>query len=136
MLPAGYADEAEMAQWKDRLTRLRCDRLECGLLVRDEEAGIGRGEQPTVRLNWLLASGSAELRDRQDDTIFSIHARQIDFNREVGQIRVLGTPRTNARVYQENPATSEMRTLVGEEFIVNLESGTVRSGATRGEFIE
>ena len=63
-------------------------------------------------------------------------ANQIDFDRKAGVVRVLGTPHYLARIYEENLDVQDSKVVVGEEFTIDLKSGTVRTGATRGEFRE
>ena len=89
-----------------------------------------------MRLAWLLASGHVYLRDVQGSDVRSVWANQIDFDRQIGLIRVLGTPHYEARIYDENLDTGDSKVVVGEEFIINLHTGAVRTGATRGEFRE
>lgn len=90
----------------------------------------------SMRLTWLLATGHVYLRDVQNGVIREIHAHQIDFDRTIGLIRILGTPEVDARIYEERPETQDSRVMAGREFVLDLNTGTVRTGATYGEVRE
>lgn len=137
MLPQVRTNPELVSNLESRNTALTCDRLECGFLVGD----AGRAGEPApasgrggMRFTWLLASGNTYLRDVHGPVIREVNAHQIDFDRTISLIRVLGAPRYDARIYEENSETQESRILVGEEFTINLQSNTIRTGATRGEF--
>jgi hypothetical protein len=138
MFPQGQIDTDLLSRLASRNSSLQCDRLECGLLVggagEDESAPAAGGS--ATRLTWLLAAGQAYLRDEQDDMIREVWANQLDLDRPLGLIRVLGTPRVYARIYESNRQTEESRVIVGEEFIIDLRANTIRTGQTRGEFVD
>jgi lipopolysaccharide export system protein LptA len=118
-----------------RGTWLQCDRLECVLLVREDEAtGAPAAPGRSIRIVELIASGRAELRDQHGSKVRSVFAPQFDFDRGSAVVRVLGTAQSLARVYEEDQQSGEVRTLVGEHFVIDLERGVVRSGPARGEF--
>jgi len=100
-----------------------------------------------TRLKWLLASGNAELRDerevlakqpgsktaqRWESVVRTVFAHQLDFDLEQRVVRVLGSAAAKARIYEENPDSAEARILVGEEFSIDLQNRTVRSGPSHG----
>jgi lipopolysaccharide export system protein LptA len=136
LLPAAPDDPDVASRVRTRDTWMECDRLECVFVVRGggaAEPGPAAG-QGGMQLAQLLASGNTELRDEQDATVRSVFARRIEFDRDHGVLRVLGTERAHARIYEEDRRTAEVRSLVGEEFVIDLVAGTVRTGPTRGEF--
>ncbi|MBP9026786.1 MAG: hypothetical protein KBH81_11670 [Phycisphaerae bacterium] len=148
MLPEVHSDPGLLAQLKSRNTSLDCDRLECGFLVAGAEASrAGAMSSRDTRLKWLLASGNAELRDerevlakqpgsktaqRWESVVRTVFAHQLDFDLEQRVVRVLGSAAAKARIYEENPDSAEARILVGEEFSIDLQNRTVRSGPSHG----
>ena len=137
MLPELQAHPELIADFKSRNTMLTCDRLECGFLVGGSpEAGepAPMAGRETMRLMWLLASGNVYLRDKQGLVIREVYTQQIDFDRQISLIRILGTPLAHARIYEEHLKTGGSRVLLGEEFIIDLQSNTIRTKTTRGEF--
>ncbi|MGD8454302.1 MAG: hypothetical protein PVJ57_21020 [Phycisphaerae bacterium] len=131
MLPQVRTNPELISNYESRNTSLQCDRLECGILV---GGGDELGRATSMRLTWLLASGHAYLRDLHNDIIREVWAAQLDFDRTLRLIRVLGGPRVDARIYESSREAADSRAIVGAEFIINLQDGTVKTGATRGEF--
>jgi len=148
MLPEVRSDPGLLAQLKSRNTSLDCDRLECGFLVAGVEGDrAGAMSSRDTRLKWLLASGNAELRDerevlvkqsgskttqRWESVVRTVFAHQLDFDLEQRVVRVLGSAAAKARIYEENPDSAEARILVGEEFSIDLQNRTVRTGPSHG----
>ncbi len=138
MLPQVQTNPELITNLKSRNTGLSCDRLECGFLV---DSGAG-GEvaamtgRRAMQLAWLIASGNAELRDRQGSKIRTVRAQQLDFDREQRQVGITGSAQAAARIYEEDPETGESKVMAGESFRIDLNTNTVRSGPTRGELGE
>jgi hypothetical protein len=137
MLPDVIAQPELLAQLKSRNAYMECDRLECGFVPADEPANSGQGSvggEPSMRLAWLIASGDVYLRDQQESVIRSVHARQTEFDRLRSTVRVLGWEHVDARIYSENPETGQFdRPAIGKDFVIHLDTNTIRAGETRGE---
>ena len=137
MLPELQVHPELITDFESRNTMLTCDRLECGFQVggsADAGEPAPMAGRESMRLTWLLASGNAYLRDKQGLVIREVYTQQIDFDRQASLIRILGTPLANARIYEEHLKTGGSRVLLGEEFIIDLESNAISTKTTSGEF--
>jgi len=136
MLPrlADQPDLLDMVQ--SRNATLDCDRLECWFIVDPTDTRFQRGGGLTrapLRLASLTASGSVYLRDQQGSRVREIHAGWIEFNRQQGRIRLRGAQPAEARVYLEDTQTGQFDVHSGQQLVINLHDGTVRSDKLVGE---
>jgi hypothetical protein len=136
MLPQIAANREAADQLKNRNATLDCGRLECWFAAEPggakEAGGSGLTRSP-LKLSSLLASGDVYLRDREDTRIREVNAAWIEFSREEGRIHVRGAEGVDARVYFENAATGQFDVHAGQQLVINLKDGTVRSGQIAGE---
>ncbi|TWT41275.1 OstA-like protein [Phycisphaerae bacterium RAS1] len=135
VLPQLRGDSKSLAELKSRRTTLNCDRLECEFIA---EPAADRGQAPggaPLRLAWIMAGGSAYLRDQQGAGVREVIGETLEFSREAGLVRVRGSERSQARIYFENAATGQHdQPMVGNELVIDLKTNAVRAGPLQMEF--
>jgi lipopolysaccharide export system protein LptA len=115
---------------------LDCDRLECWFAVDAADKTPRRGGALTrmpMRLASLMASGNVYLRDQEGPRVREINAAWVEFDREQGRIHVRGADRADARVYLEDTKTGQFDVHAGQQLVINLQDGTIRSDRIVGE---
>lgn len=135
LAPAAANDPALATRLKSRTAQLDCERLECEFAVSD--AAASQRGAPPVQLTWLAASQNVYLMDKQGPGSREIYAHQIEFDRATSRVRVLGSVADgiDARIYYINPTTGQFDTpAVGPEFVIDLESNTIKTGRATGGF--
>jgi lipopolysaccharide export system protein LptA len=135
MLPQVRENPRLLDELETRNTYLESQRLEGELAPLEASAAGGAGGRArALQLNWVSASGSVYLSDRRGPAIRSLEAHEIEFDREEGVIRVLGSADRDARVFNENTQTGRIDVpVVGRELLIDLKRNTVKSGDIRGE---
>lgn len=134
MLPEVARDPERLARLTDRNIYLECGRLEGLFAVGGAGSGgpLPRSLQPV----WLNARENVYLRDQQEANIRSVYARQLQYDRTDGVIRVLGGsgPEALARVYDENRQTGRFSIpAVSPEIVIDLTTNTIRARQIRGQ---
>ena len=136
MLPQLKSNPDLVKQLENRNTYLVCDRLEGIFAVRKDDQQQDRiSRWPKLSLALLNASGNVRMRDQQDAVIREVYAHQLEFDRENGMIRVLGSPLDgiDAKVYDENRETGRFSMPVsGPEVVIDMKNGTIRTQRIRG----
>jgi lipopolysaccharide export system protein LptA len=136
VLPELAGNPARLASLESRNVTLECERLESWFSAdntgRQPQRGGGLTGTP-LRLASLIASGTVYLRDQQGPAIREVHANWAEFNREQGTLQVRGAPGADARIYIEDTANNQFDAHTGQELLLNLRDGTLRSGAMQGE---
>ena len=134
MLPRSLSVADALSRLKSRFVLLQCERLE-GIFHARPGPAAGSVE-PRMELAWLNAGQNVQLRDeREDNARRTVDAHQIEFDREKGIVRVLGSDELgiDARVYDENPRAGRFNTpVVGRDITIDLNNETVRTGRVRG----
>lgn len=135
ILPKLSANPDLLTKMKSRNTVMTCDQLEA-----EFAAGSPKPDRPPEKtggltLRWLNALGNVNFRDQQGPKLRTVTAHQTQFDRDANVVRVLGTARSDVRIYDENVDTGQLSTpAVGPEFTIFLDNNTVKTGRVGGEF--
>jgi hypothetical protein len=136
MLPQVAEKPELMDELPSQNASLDCDRLECWFTVDAADKATRRGGALTrvpMRLASLMATGNAYLRDQQGPRIREVNAAWIEFDREQGRVHVRGAEQADARVYLEDTKTGQFDVHAGQQLVINLQDGTIRSDRIVGE---
>lgn len=130
MLPQVARDPALLDRLTPRNTYLEADRLE-GTLV---AGGDAADRQAALQMHRLTALGSVFLRDQVGDSLRSLEAARVEFDRIESIARVFGDSTADARIFNENRATRQSDTpFVGPEAVIDLKTNTLRTRRVTGQ---
>ncbi|MEP0848728.1 MAG: hypothetical protein HRF50_18125 [Phycisphaerae bacterium] len=137
LLPEASRNPELLKKVRDRNTYMECDRLEGAFVSPEQRPGAGAAARSNLSLAWLNAIGNVYMRDEQGPGVREIQAHQVEFDRPNGKVRVLGNKQDGrlARVWYQNTQTGQFdNPAAGPEFIIDLNTNTLKAGATTGEF--
>lgn len=137
LLPEASRNPELLKKVRDRNTYMECDRLEGAFVSQEQRPGAVAAARSNLSLAWLNALGNVYMRDEQGPGVREIQAHQVEFDRPNGKVRVLGNKEDGrlARVWYQNAQTGQFdNPAAGPEFIIDLNTNTLKSGATTGEF--
>ncbi len=136
MLPSDGTAKVDLDRYQSRSVRMECRRLECWFKADDSGPRPVRSGGLTgypMQLNSLLAKGNVYLRDREGSQIRQVSASLVEFDRAASRLDVQGTDTAVARIYFEDSETGQFDIHAGDQLVVNLRDGTIRTGAMTGE---
>lgn len=123
---------AELARLPSRKTDLKCERVECEFLAAAADPLDPRG---SLKLAWLIATGTVNLRDEQTPVVRTVYCDRLEFNREQSVVTINGSAAAPARVFVENTQTNRLtQPVTGESITLDLKNNEIRTPGARGEF--
>lgn len=158
MLPELAADPERLDALRSRNASLECERLECWFGI--EQGGAAHGDGALTgrgrTLDSLTASDSVYLRDVESESrILEVNAAWLHFERHdqneaalaaanddgdvtpvtpPSRLEIRGDGSSEARIYLEDQASGQFGFHHGQELVVNLTDGTIRTGDITGQF--
>lgn len=134
MLPQVARDPAQLARLTSRNTYLEADQVTGSLIGAAAGGGAAGATGAGLQMQRLNATGRVFLSDQLRDSIRSLEAARVEFDRVESLIRVFGDSTADARIFNQDRRSGQLDTpFVGPEASIDLKTNAVRAGRFSGQ---